>query len=126
MNLHTRRIGRAMLTVLMVSAVGVLVQGHTKLETTEPASGSTVSAPIPHVQLSFNEAVDPAVSKIDLTGPSGKVALGPVHAMGKMLMADVTGKTADGKYTVAWQAAGDDGHVIKGEFSFGVQAKKTH
>jgi copper resistance protein C len=126
MTLHTRRMGRTMLTVLIISAVGVLVQGHTKLEKTEPANGATVNAPVAHLQLSFNEAVDPAVSKIDLTGPSGKVAVGPVHAMGKMLKADVTEKTSDGKYTVAWQAAGDDGHVIKGEFSFSVQAKKTH
>ena len=39
----------------------------------------------------------------------------------KTLMAPVTGKMADGKYTVNWQTAGDDGHVQKGTFAFNVK-----
>jgi methionine-rich copper-binding protein CopC len=39
--------------------------------------------------------------------------------MGKNnVMAPIVGKMADGKYTVSWQTAGDDGHVQKGTFSF--------
>jgi methionine-rich copper-binding protein CopC len=38
------------------------------------------------------------------------------------LTAGVTGTIADGTYTVAWQAAGDDGHLVKGTFTFTVKA----
>jgi hypothetical protein len=104
----------------------VLLHAHAKLEKTQPAGGATVSVPPPQIQLSFDEEVDVKVSKIDLTGPSGKVAVGPVRLMGpKSLVATVTGPMADAAYTVRWQtAAADDGHVSKGEFKFTV--KQAH
>ncbi len=72
-----------------------------------------------HVQLWFEQKPDPAVSMIDLTGPSGKVTIGTVHVMDdKSIMADISGALPPGTYKVAWQTAGDDGHVSKGEFSF--------
>ena len=94
-------------------------QAHTALKKSEPAAGKIVTAVPKQIQLWFNEKIDVAVSKIELKGPSGKVDLSPAHAMGdNSLMAGVSGKVADGIYTVAWQAAGDDGHVVKGAFKF--------
>ena len=79
-----------------------------------------MSAPPPHIQLWFDEEVDVKVSKIELIGPSGKVALGPTHTIGsKSLMAVISGKMSDAPYSVVWQtAAADDGHVSKGDFKF--------
>ncbi|HEV3059815.1 MAG TPA: copper resistance protein CopC [Vicinamibacterales bacterium] len=110
-----------------VALIGLtaLVQAHTKLEKSEPAAGATVAAP-KQIQLWFNEKLDAAVSKIELTGPSGKVELGPAHTMAdKTLMAVISGKVTGGTYTVAWQTAGDDGHVVKGDYTFSVSAT-TH
>jgi methionine-rich copper-binding protein CopC len=100
--------------------LGALPQAHTTLQKSEPKAGSTVTAAPKQIQLWFNEKVDVAVSKIELTGPSGKVVLGPMHAMGggKSLMAGISGTIADGSYTIAWQTAGDDGHVQKGNVMF--------
>jgi methionine-rich copper-binding protein CopC len=39
---------------------------------------------------------------------------------GKTLMAAVTGAVSSGTYKVAWQTACDDGHVVKGDFTFTV------
>jgi methionine-rich copper-binding protein CopC len=109
----------------VAATLGTVLLAHAKLEKTEPASGATLTAPPPQVQLWFNEKLDPAVSKIEVTGPSGKVELGPAHSMQpKSLMAAFKTEIPDGKYTVNWQTAGDDGHPQKGEFGFTV--KRAH
>jgi copper resistance protein C len=103
-------------------ALTVWAQAHTKLEKSDPANGATVTKSPTMVQLFFNEKPDLKVSKVEVTGPSGKVELGPAHSMAdKDIMAAVKGAMSNGKYTVSWQAAGKDGHVQKGEFSFTVQ-----
>ncbi len=117
-------IGRLLLGVAAACMVTALVQAHTKLEKSEPAADSTVAASPKWVQLFFNEVPDQKVSKVEVTGPSGKIETGPVHSMAdKDLMAAFPGTLANGKYTVNWQTAGKDGHVIKGAFSFTVQVK---
>ena len=40
----------------------------------------------------------------------------------KSMMADLKAHLSDGNYVVSWQAAGDDGHVSKGEFKFSVKS----
>jgi methionine-rich copper-binding protein CopC len=115
----------AISTLAIVAALGSVVAAHAKLEKTEPASGATLTAPPPHVQLWFNEKLDASVSKIDVTGPTGKIDIGPAHSMEpKTLMAVFKGELPDGKYTVNWQTAGDDGHAQKGTFEFTV--KRAH
>jgi methionine-rich copper-binding protein CopC len=102
--------------LLLLTAVP---QAHTALTKSEPAAGKTVTAAPKQIQLWFNEKIDVALSKIELTGPSGKVDLTAAHAMGdKSLMAGISGKVAEGSYTIAWQTAGDDGHVVKGNVKF--------
>jgi copper resistance protein C len=117
---------RFVIVFVMGLMVPTLVQAHAKLEKTQPADGATVSVSPPQIELSFDEAVDLKVSKIEVTGPSGKVVVGPARLMGpKALAAKVTAAMPDGAYTVRWQtAAADDGHVSKGEFKFTV--KQAH
>jgi len=108
---------------IVVSALLLLLtaipQAHTALTKSEPAAGKTVTAAPKQIQLWFNEKIDVALSKIELTGPSGKVELTAPHVMGdKSLMAGVSGKVGEGIYTIAWQTAGDDGHVVKGNVKF--------
>jgi methionine-rich copper-binding protein CopC len=120
----------ASIRLVIVFVVGLMVpallQAHAKLEKTQPADGATVSVSPPQIQLWFDEEVDVKVSKIEVTGPSGKVAVGPTRLMGpKALVAKVTAAMADAAYTVRWQtAAADDGHVSKGAFKFIV--KQAH
>jgi methionine-rich copper-binding protein CopC len=99
-----------------------LLRAHAALERTDPKDGAMLTASPAYVQLWFSEKPDLALSSIEVTGPSGKVALGPVYAIDKALGATVKGDLAPASYKVAWQTAGDDGHVQKGEFSFMVHA----
>jgi hypothetical protein len=104
---------------VFLMSLAAFPQAHAKLQKSEPAAGTTVAAAPKQIQLWFNEKLDVAVSKVELTGPAGKVELGPVHAMDdKSLMAAISGKVADGAYTVSWQTAGDDGHAVKGDYTF--------
>ena len=122
MKVTTSRFSYLLAFGLAVVALTALVQAHTKLEKSEPAAGAVVTAAPNQIQLWFNEKLDAAVSKIDLTSPSGKVDLGPPHVTtDKALMAGISGKLGDGTYTVAWQTAGDDGHLVKGDFTFTVK-----
>jgi hypothetical protein len=123
----TRTISRILFAfTLVVIGLSAYVLAHTKLEKSEPAAGATLTQAPKQIQLWFNEEIDPAVSKLDLAGASGKVSLSGVHVMsGKELMAAVSGAVPAGTYTVAWQTAGDDGHVVKGDFTFTVKAT-TH
>lgn len=121
---HGRLVG-IVSAVLVAATLGVALHAHAKLTKTEPADGSSVSTVPANLQLTFNEALDVKVSKVELVGPSGKVALGPLHAMkGTSIMAAVTGTMSDGAYTVNWQTAGDDGHVLKGKFGFTLKQTK--
>jgi methionine-rich copper-binding protein CopC len=108
---------------VLVAAPAVL-SAHMKFERATPEPDSTVTAPLKSIQIWFSEAPDLAVSKIDVTGPSGPIKTTGMHAMDKSLMVMIEGATPNGAYTVRWQAAGDDGHVQKGEFTFTVAAKQ--
>lgn len=120
----TRRMvaGMVMAVVLSLSAT---VLAHMKLAKALPAANAVVAAKPAKVQIWFTQAPDKAVSRVTLTGPSGQVKLGaPTVDADKSMSAAVEGTTPDGSYKVAWQAAGDDGHVQKGEYSFTV--RQTH
>jgi methionine-rich copper-binding protein CopC len=110
--------GAALVSVML----GLVVQAHAKLMKTSPADKATIVKAPTTVQLWFNEAIDVKLSKVEVIGPDGRVALGVVHAMEpKQLMGPITGKMANGAYTVNWQTAGDDGHVQKGSFTFSLK-----
>lgn len=114
---------RTVVAMLLAAACSTLVLAHTHLEKTEPADGAALKTAPSHVELWFNERPDLTVSKIAVSGPSGAVDVGPTHSMSdKSMMADFKGHLANGAYIVSWQAAGDDGHVSKGEFKFSIGA----
>ena len=123
--MHVRSTHLVAAIALIVIGTAAVLSAHAKVEKSEPRSGTTLNAPPKQIQLWFNEEIDAAVSKIELTGAAGKVALAPIHAASKKsVTAGITGTVADGAYTVAWQTAGDDGHVVKGNFTFTV--KRAH
>jgi len=93
---------------------------HMKLTRTAPEDGAALSEAPESVQVWYSQAPDVAVSKLTLTGPGGEVALrvrsGPENSLEGLIQGD--GELPDGSYVVSWQAAGDDGHIQKGEYSF--------
>ncbi|MCC6990408.1 MAG: copper resistance protein CopC [Acidobacteria bacterium] len=110
------------LVLVLAMAATTTVLAHMKLAKSMPAAGAVVAGKPAKVQIWFTQAPDRAVSKITVSGASGEVKLGALTVdADKSMSATVDGATPDGTYTVAWQAAGDDGHVQKGDYTFSVR-----
>lgn len=117
---------RIALHVLAATTLAVVATGafaHVKLQAAEPASGAAVAAPT-QVTLHFNEAVEPAMSTVKVTGPgNAAVEVGkPAGASGdsKTLVSTLP-KLPAGEYRLEWSTMGHDGHHTKGEYRFTVK-----
>lgn len=99
---------------------------HPRLVSSTPASGGHIAAAPVELTLTFNENITLALSKLTLLNAAQKpVLLDTLHSHAsdaKTLMAKTATPLTAGRYTVKWQAAGSDGHPMRGEFSFVVDA----
>ncbi len=99
---------------------------HPKLISAAPAVNGHVASAPSMLTLTFNEPITAALSAVSLLDAAQReVTLETVRSAAKdraTLVAKVTGAMAPGRYTVRWRAAGKDGHPIKGEFTFVVDA----
>lgn len=97
---------------------------HLHLLRSSPAADSTVASP-PAVQLWFTESPQLAVTSVRLTGPGGHaVRLGRVRAGAEhSVVANVQGRLAPGRYTIAWRTMSRDGHPMRGTIPFAVAAR---
>jgi methionine-rich copper-binding protein CopC len=99
-------------------------QAHAKLESSQPQAGSTLDSAPKEIRLQFNEAIEPAFSKIKLTDASNaEVQLAPakVDAADAKAMATDLPALRPGDYQVQWTTMTHDGHKAKGQFSFKVK-----
>ncbi|MGE0044025.1 MAG: copper resistance protein CopC [Vicinamibacterales bacterium] len=111
------------LAVLLLSA-GVALSAHLAVVKSLPAKDQALDSSPARIQVWFSQEPSVAVSAITVQGPSGAAALGKVTAgEDNSIAAEVTTPLAPGSYTVNWQSAGHDGHVIKGSIPFSVTAR---
>lgn len=98
---------------------------HPRLVKADPGVGARVVAPHA-VTLRFSEPLTVALCRITLLDASMKAVTvdGVKSAPGdpKAMSVVIRGAVAPGRYTVKWLAAGDDGHPVRGEFTFDVVA----
>jgi methionine-rich copper-binding protein CopC len=105
-----------------VVALTIPLHAHMKASKFEPSANSTVTTSPAQVQVWFTQAPDPKVSRLEVAGVSGAVKLSGFEVKpDRSIAAKIDDSLADGRYTVKWQAAGDDGHVQRGEFAFTVR-----
>jgi methionine-rich copper-binding protein CopC len=111
----------AVTTFALASAATSSAFAHAKLQASDPQAGSTLDTAPKQVRLKFNETLEPAFSKIRVTGPGNKEIALAATAVDK---ADPTVMTAPlpplstGEYHVQWTTMTRDGHKVKGELSF--------
>ena len=124
------RIRSALIGVVLcaIGAVTVPVAGafHFALTKSTPAADSAVSSP-DEVRLWFTQVpqqnsvavrlINPAGELVDTSDPSLD------QADQKVVSVNVDGALGAGGYTVSWRGIGDDGHVVRGEFGFTVNAQ---
>jgi methionine-rich copper-binding protein CopC len=120
--MHRHQFVFAFIVVGFVGLFTATVLAHLSVVKTMPADESTVTEPPERVQVWFNQAPSPRVSRLELKGPAGEVELGTldVDAKERSIAATVATPQPPGQYEVTWRAAGDDGHVMRGTFTFTV------
>jgi copper transport protein len=95
---------------------------HPRLVRAAPAAGSHEQTMPRALSVTFNESLTLALSRLTLLDPAGQpVALDTLRFApedAKSLTAKILGATPAGRYTVKWQAAGADGHPMRGEYRF--------
>lgn len=114
----------ALITFAVAAPLYALV--HPKLISAVPAVNSHVAAVPAKVRLTFQEPLEPVLSRITVVHAGAHaVTMGKVasdSADRKTLVASLTTPMGAGAYTVTWQAAGADGHPMRGSYTFTVDA----
>lgn len=97
---------------------------HARLQSSDPQAGSTLSSAPRQARLKFNEALEPAFSKIRLTGPGNREIALPAAAVDKTdptVMTATLPSLSAGDYHIQWSAMTHDGHKVKGDVAFKVK-----
>jgi hypothetical protein len=106
--------------IVVVFAAATPAWAHSRLQHTDPADGSTLTAQISTVTLTFNEMVRGQFTTVVVDGP-GKISYSEGHV--QVIDDDVRQRVyplRSGGYTVAWRAISADGHPVEGQFHFTV------
>jgi methionine-rich copper-binding protein CopC len=124
------RARRALAAAVFALGVGLIASPlsasafHLGLKKSEPTKGASLTSLPPEVKLWFTARPQIRYTRLVLVGPVGEVTLGkPVQdaAADAPVVFPVQGGGQVGTYTAKWVTAGQDGHPIKGEFSFEVK-----
>lgn len=109
--------------LLLLVASAAVATAHLRVQRTLPEAEAVLAESPRQIQVWFNQAPDPAISRLTLDGAAGAVALGETAVQGdKSLLATLPSELEAGAYTVRWRTAGDDGHTQRGDFAFTVRA----
>jgi methionine-rich copper-binding protein CopC len=114
----------AVITFALASAATSSAFAHAKLQSSDPQAGSTLDAAPKQVRLKFNEALEPAFSKIKVTGPQNSeipVAVTTVEKADPTVMTAPLPALSSGEYHIQWSTMTHDGHKVKGEVTFKVK-----
>ncbi|MEP6618777.1 MAG: CopD family protein [bacterium] len=97
---------------------------HARLKSSAPANGEVVSIVPALLRLDFTESPELALTSVEIRGADGRlIPLGPLQFAPdshRAIVAQLRGALAAGGYVVTWQVVGDDGHPVRGTFSFAV------
>ena len=114
----------ALSALALASALASPAFAHAKLQSSDPRAGSTLDSAPRQVRLKFNEALEPAFSRIRLTGPGSKelaLAATTVDKADSTVMTAPLPPLSAGEYHIQWTAMTHDGHKVKGEVAFTVK-----
>jgi copper transport protein len=108
-----------LLLLANVTLPGVAL-AHIRVTSSVPAAGSTSADAVRMVRVTFSQRVEPRYTNIRVLDASGtEVALAgvqPADSTFREYVATLAAPLPNGSYTIAWRAAGPDGHVVSGEF----------
>ncbi len=111
-------LGAALLLLTQPSAA----LAHPFLRRSTPAAADTVATSPLQLRLTFSEAIELRFSRLELVGADGTpvplALLASVPDSLGTIVATLSRTLGNGEYLVRWQVAGDDAHVVRGEYRF--------
>ncbi len=97
---------------------------HAELQSAEPAAGLAATTSPKQIRITFNEAVIPQFSAVELKDQAGRViATGKAvidPANKNVLVVPISEQLMSGTYKVEWHAVSNDTHRVKGNYAFSV------
>jgi copper transport protein len=118
---------RAARVLLVTSAIALALPAaawaHAALLRTSPEIGGIISSPPPRILLTYSEAVEPRFAVVSVTDAGGhRVTSGPPARSAsdpKTLFVPLR-KIKQGWYLVWWRVISQDGHPVRGAFTFAI------
>ena len=94
--------------------------GHAALVRTVPSASGTVNTPPTSVQLTFSEAVEPRFASISVTDAAAKQLVADKPTRDEKTLTVPLRKLDEGWYLVYWRVISQDGHPVRGAYTFAV------
>jgi copper transport protein len=124
----TRRLGRVLggvlFAVVTMAWAATPADAHPVLTASTPADGASLEQPPAQALLTFNEALDPALSVVrvlDASGTEVEVGETETHPGPPAQLQVALGELMQGTYTMTWQTTSAlNGHTTAGSVAFGV------
>ncbi len=110
--------------VLLVAALALLLGAapafaHTRLQSSDPADGSSTAGGPQQVSLTFNEPMQPGFATVTVIGPDGQpYQSGEVTADGGTVRIAVSPLGPAGRYEIGYRVISEDGHPVAGSVGF--------
>ncbi|MDW3686535.1 copper homeostasis periplasmic binding protein CopC [Cupriavidus sp. CV2] len=120
----TQKILLGITTAVAIGLTPAIALAHGKLESADPAAGSTVDAPAGPLRLTFNEDLEPAFSNVSVADASGSPVSkekAKVDSSNPRVLMVAVPKLSPGSYAVRWTVMTHDGHKVKGDYKFTVK-----
>jgi len=120
--------GRLVVVAVILGTVifggGRPAAAHTELESSTPADGEAVAAPVTDITLVFTQGVSTVETGYEVLDPAGQVRTPTANAQPSpaTVVLQFDPPLAGGAVGVRWAVAAEDGHIIEGTFSFSVTA----
>ena len=95
---------------------------HTGLESSNPANGSSVTEALHEIILTFETKIEETSSFKLVNDTNEEVAVSNISIVGNTMTGIVDRSIENGSYSIQWKIIGVDGHPIKGEIPFTLNA----
>jgi copper transport protein len=117
-------LGGVLFAVVSMAWAVAPAHGHAVLTASTPTDGASLEPPPAQALLTFNEALDPALSVVrvlDASGTEVEVGETETHPGPPAQLQVALGELAQGTYTMTWRTTSAlDGHTTAGSVAFGV------
>jgi copper resistance protein C len=115
-----RTVAVALLAGLALLLGAAPALAHTRLQSSDPADGTSLDSAPQRVSLTFNETMTPGFSTINVVGPDGKsrYETGEVAVDGPVVSIALLPLGPAGRYEIGYRVVSADGHPVTGSVAF--------